>query len=82
MDAEYAAEAIHADQHELPPVQRAEPGGVGLKQLLQNRGVKVIGFGDWQMIDAKEQQQGADVGKPREKLIRIADMLTVAQQSC
>jgi len=45
--------------------------------LLRQRGVRVIGYGDWQQIDAAELRRGQAVGKPREKFTRLQEMLDV-----
>lgn len=46
--------------------------------LLASRGLQVVGFPDYQKIDAFEKTRGAERGKVRDKLERIPDMLAAA----
>ena len=46
-----------------------------LKGLLKDRGVDVIDYKVWQMIDAAEIAKGKALGKPREKFIERGTML-------
>jgi ferredoxin--NADP+ reductase len=43
--------------------------------ILQERGVRVVSFGDWKKLDAVEIARGVAAGKPRERLTRIDEML-------
>ncbi|XP_790150.2 NADPH:adrenodoxin oxidoreductase, mitochondrial [Strongylocentrotus purpuratus] len=43
--------------------------------LLAERGVTPITFSDWTKIDAEERARGELVGKPREKMTRIEEMM-------
>ena len=45
------------------------------KGLLKDRGVDVIDYKVWQMIDAAEIAKGKALGKPREKFIERGTML-------
>jgi hypothetical protein len=38
----------------------------------------VVGFPDWLKIDTAEVERGKPLGKPREKLVEVEEMLTVA----
>ncbi|WP_114227809.1 MULTISPECIES: FAD-dependent oxidoreductase [Sphingomonas] len=49
-------------------------GGDGLDALLQLRGCDPVPFHDWQKIEAAEVA-AARAGAPREKLVRVGDML-------
>jgi len=57
-------------------VGKGGDAGAGLDALLASRGVGVTDFAHWQRIDAAEIA-GARPGAPREKLVRVADMLAV-----
>ena len=48
-----------------------------LRQLLDQRGIRVINFEDWKRIDAAELEMGASRGKTREKFTRRKEMLDV-----
>ena len=53
-----------------------KPGRPGLAELLQQRGVRVVDYAGWQAIDAAEIGR-ARPGAPREKLVRVTDMLAL-----
>jgi len=46
-------------------------------EMLRGRGVRVVNFDDWRRIDAAEVEAGKACGKPREKFVRVADMLAL-----
>lgn len=73
-----AVETVECLLSDLPRlVSRSCAGGDALRALLGGRGVRVVDFDDWLRIDAEERRRGVAVGKPREKLTRIAEMLAV-----
>jgi NADPH-dependent glutamate synthase beta subunit-like oxidoreductase len=76
MDADETVDSIHADAPSPPT--RPVGGGAGLRALLAGRGVRVVDFGGWRRIDAEEVRRGTAVGKPREKLEKVAEMLCFA----
>lgn len=45
--------------------------------LLRSRGHRTVSYADWKKIEQKEFQVGAEVGKPREKILTIDEMLKV-----
>ncbi|XP_027916469.1 NADPH:adrenodoxin oxidoreductase, mitochondrial isoform X2 [Vigna unguiculata] len=45
-----------------------KPGRDGLLQLLHDRNVRIVSFGDWEKIDSEERRLGSLRNKPREKL--------------
>jgi ferredoxin--NADP+ reductase len=47
-------------------------------EVLASRGVRVVTFADYQKIDAAEKARGAELGKVRDKLEQIPDMLAAA----
>jgi NADPH-dependent glutamate synthase beta subunit-like oxidoreductase len=49
-------------------------GRPGLDDLLDKRGVKVVKFSDWKKIEEAETARARD-GSPREKFVRIEDMI-------
>ncbi len=69
-DGYMVAEAIAADQ----PDAAGKDGRSGLDRLLADRGVEVVTFRDWLRIEAAEEARARD-GAPREKYVRIEDML-------
>jgi adrenodoxin-NADP+ reductase len=40
--------------------------------------VTTVSWKDWERIDAVEQSRGENVGKPREKIVDIQEMLAVS----
>ncbi|MHA1152596.1 MAG: NAD(P)-binding protein [Alphaproteobacteria bacterium] len=54
-------------------------GRAALERLLDGRGLRRVGFVDWERIDAAEVA-AAPPGAPRRKLTRVADMLAVLDQ--
>ncbi|MGH0147208.1 UNVERIFIED_CONTAM: hypothetical protein FKN15_052790 [Acipenser sinensis] len=53
-------------------------GSCALHALLKQRGVTPVSFAGWEKIDAVETARGREVGKPREKLVDVRDMLKEA----
>lgn len=41
-------------------------------------GVKWVSFSDWEKIDKEEVRRGQRAGRPREKILDVAEMLRVA----
>lgn len=58
-----------------------KPGADGLENFFRSRGVRVVSYADWQMIDSEEIRRGEPAGKPREKFTRVKEMLSVLDQS-
>ena len=52
-------------------------GGEGFDALAQTRGLKVVGFSDWKKIEEAENAR-AHEGSPREKFVRIVEMIEAA----
>ncbi|WP_111510804.1 FAD-dependent oxidoreductase [Mycobacterium kyogaense] len=52
-----------------------------MPQVLEQRGVQVVDWKGWRAIDAAERAGGADIGRPRVKLVDRRRMLSVAQAS-
>lgn len=58
-----------------------EKGGTNfLKKILETRGVQTVSYTDWEKIDAEECKRGKSLGKPREKIVNIQEMLEVARR--
>lgn len=47
---------------------------------LMSTGVKPVLFSDWEKIDSVETTKGEAIGKPREKILTMQEMLTVARK--
>ena len=70
-DGYEVAEKIAAD---LGTSGGRKEGRAGLDRLLEERGVDIVTFRDWQRIEAAEAAR-ARGGNPREKFVAISDML-------
>ncbi|MBP9854690.1 MAG: FAD-dependent oxidoreductase [Candidatus Omnitrophica bacterium] len=75
VDAEETMHKILEDFPTLTPC--ITPNSKELLKFLQNKGVRVVSFADWKRIDEVEIANGQKVGKPREKFVRVEDMLAV-----
>ncbi|XP_034249133.1 NADPH:adrenodoxin oxidoreductase, mitochondrial-like [Thrips palmi] len=54
-------------------------GFSSINSKLKAKGVQVVSFEDWEKIDQEEIKRGKAVGKPREKIINIQEMLSIAE---
>ena len=72
-DSASTVEALIDDLPSLPPASNRS--SENLEKLLNERGVKVISFSDWEKIDHEERERGQAAGKPREKFTKIEEML-------
>ncbi|PON54962.1 Ferredoxin-NADP+ reductase, adrenodoxin-type [Trema orientale] len=55
-----------------------KPGREGLRQLLDDRSVRVLPFSAWEKIDSEERRVGSINNKPREKLATWEELLKAA----
>lgn len=72
-DGFMVAEEIKADE-----IEGDRDGPAGLDKLIAARDLYVVTFRDWQKIDAAEVAR-ARAGAPREKFVRISEMLDYAK---
>ena len=71
--------AIEADlQSGRVDVTQTKPGCSSISSLLSRRGVPVVSWSHWLQIDRVEQERGRKVGKPREKIVNVEEMLRVS----
>ncbi len=78
-DGDRVAELIQADfpRDSNPGAEKGiKPGRAALVRLLAERGLRRVGFADWERIDAAEVAAAAP-GAPRRKLTRVADLVAV-----
>ena len=57
----------------LPDSIVSDPNAI--PSLLANKGVRYVTFADWKRLDALEIEAGKPLGKPREKITVVQDML-------
>jgi ferredoxin--NADP+ reductase len=75
-DAVATVQSLLAD---LPYLDsRPKLGAEGLNATLAHGNARVLSYDDWRRIDAEEQRRGEVIGKPREKITRVRDMLAMA----
>lgn len=65
--------------HVLEDLERltpcATPDSAAVAALLIERGIQLVSFEDWKKVDAIEVERGEAVGKPREKMTSVSEML-------
>lgn len=77
MDAYGVADVILSDLHSASNGRREEAEGDLLEHLGRQDSKKVVGFQDWRKIDAEEKRRGEKLGKLREKILTVDEMLTI-----
>ncbi|HKV75724.1 MAG TPA: NADP oxidoreductase, partial [Gemmatimonadales bacterium] len=65
-----------ADAGSLPA-----PVTAPVEELLGRRGVRVVSWSDWRILDEIEKKEGAALGRPRVKFTRVEDMLAALAPS-
>ncbi|XP_076654150.1 NADPH:adrenodoxin oxidoreductase, mitochondrial isoform X1 [Halictus rubicundus] len=55
-------------------------GSVGLYQILKQKNIHSVSYNDWKKIDKAECERGKELGKPREKIVDINEMLEIASR--
>ena len=80
-DAQEVAAAVLADRAE-GKLAAGGDGGAAVRSSLAAKGSPpVLDFAAWQKIDALEMERGAAVGKVREKLVTVDEMMAVGTSS-
>jgi len=74
-DANETADAVLSYLNTLSACQKS--GFQGIRHLL---GENVVNLDGWRRIDAYETANGQKIGKPREKITSIEEMLQVANR--
>lgn len=59
-------------------VQESKPGSGEILKKIKQENIQVVKFEDWEKIDAEETKRGKEKGKPREKIVSVKEMLSVA----
>ena len=73
-DSLATVEALLADMPTLSPCTK--PDTQAVTDLLKGRGVQMVTFEDWKKVDAEELRRGTELGKPREKMTSVQEILT------
>ncbi|MFP6581079.1 MAG: FAD-dependent oxidoreductase [Candidatus Hydrogenedentota bacterium] len=74
-DSGATVEQLLEDLPKLTPCE--SPETALLLNELNGRGVRLVSYDDWKLIDSEEMARGETVGKPREKYTRVSEMLGV-----
>ena len=74
-DGFHIAEFLGAD---LAEGGGGKAGRAGLDALIAQRGLDIVTFHDWQKIDSAEIERARE-GAPREKFVRLADMVAASR---
>ncbi|RZF33803.1 hypothetical protein LSTR_LSTR013691 [Laodelphax striatellus] len=56
---------------------QSKPGSEFILKYLHEKGVQTTDFSDWEKIDAVERDRGSKIGKPREKVTSVREMLEI-----
>lgn len=62
----------------LTNMEHDKTAGDGLISLAKDRNVRCVSFDDWKRLDQYETNLGSRLGKPREKIIQIEQMIEIA----
>lgn len=63
---------------ELTSSTENKAGSNGVRDILNAKSIQIVSYGDWQKIDRVEQERGKQLGKTREKIVDVAEMLDIA----
>ena len=77
MDAKEVAASVVADVR-AGALRDRDGAAAALAALLESRSVTRVDVSGWRRIDAVERERGERRGAPREKMLRIDEMLAVA----
>lgn len=75
--AQETVEALVADAN-AGLLRRPTASARQLRTLLRERGVTVVDLAGWRAIDARERADGQAAGRPRSKLVDLAEMRAIA----
>jgi len=77
-DAAATVARMLEDILQAPSRDAASVSRAAIDQLLGARGLRVVSWEGWKRIDQRERERGAKVGKPREKLTSVAELVEAA----
>lgn len=74
-DSEATVKNLLEDVPDLRPCE--SPDSQAAYDFIKMKGIKVVDFAGWKKIDAAEISRGQALGKPREKFVKVDEMLTL-----
>ncbi len=77
MDAYSVADLILSDLHSSSSPDGQERGGDLLEKLRKEETNRVVAFEGWRRIDEEEKRRGEKLGKLREKVLTVKEMLSI-----
>lgn len=72
------AEKIIHDLQQESLLSNEKNGYSDIRQILDVKNVQLVDWESWKRIDKYEQEEGAKLGKPREKIVDLNKMLEIA----
>jgi adrenodoxin-NADP+ reductase len=81
IDAEETVASILHDRGGLLKNSSAKEGLSLLEAELRAHNVPYVTYQEWEELNAVEVQQGQQVGKPREKVVEVEQMVRLAKQT-
>jgi ferredoxin/flavodoxin---NADP+ reductase len=79
-DATETVELLLADARSGALPRAADASADAVDALLAERGVEVVTYPGWELIDRLECERGAPYGRPRIKLCRWDELLAAARR--
>jgi ferredoxin/flavodoxin---NADP+ reductase len=74
-DAQETIDHLVEDVAQGAVLSPASPEPESIVELMSERGIRFVTFGDWEAIDQAEVSRGEPHGRPRVKFVRIEEML-------
>ena len=77
-----AVETVQSMAEDVATLRAAEiePDPDRPLRLLRERGIRVVDLEDWSRIDAAEVARGESEGRPRNKFVRVEEMLRLCEE--
>ncbi|XP_012287964.1 NADPH:adrenodoxin oxidoreductase, mitochondrial isoform X3 [Orussus abietinus] len=60
--------------------EESRPGWNKISEILNEKGVRTVSYEDWEKIDKVEIERGKKLGKAREKIVDVNEMLKIIDQ--
>ncbi|XP_026280926.1 NADPH:adrenodoxin oxidoreductase, mitochondrial [Frankliniella occidentalis] len=76
---ETGANVVDDIRQDIINLNEKKPGLRAILSKLDARGVQTVSFDGWEKIDQEETKRGKALGKPREKIVNIGEMLQIAE---